>query len=271
MLRRQTDLGVEFLQFPHLNIPGLRHGIYTRHGGVSPAPWDSLNLGGTVGDSRANVIENRRRMFATLDLPVETVYDAWQVHGTHAIHAAQPRPLDRAHEKGDIILTGNPDVTLLARFADCVPILLVDPVHRAAAIAHAGWRGTLAGVASKAVEAMAEAFGSVPGSLLAGIGPSICGDCYEVGDEVVAHTREAFGSQADQYLSLRSHRHHLDLWKVNHDLLHASGVPAQNIVLAGICTAENNHDWYSHRAEKGKTGRFGVLLAWEREKGRADG
>jgi copper oxidase (laccase) domain-containing protein len=142
---------LRYFTFDLFDQHGLIHGLFTRHGGVSPAPWDSLNLGGTVGDERANVIENRRRLFEALDRPVESIFDSWQVHGREVICVDRPRPLDAPHPKADAILTDRPEITLFMRFADCVPILLYDPVRRVAGMVHAGWQGTVSFAAAAAV------------------------------------------------------------------------------------------------------------------------
>ena len=240
---------------------GLIHGFFTRRGGVSPSPWATFNHGGTNGDARANVVENRRRMFEVFQLPVESIFDSWQVHGRDVICADSPRPLDTPHQKADAILTGNPEVTLVMRFADCVPVLLFDPVKRVTGIVHAGWQGTVKRAAAAAVEAMAVRYGSRPADILAGIGPSICVDHYEVsrGPEVVVAVRHAFGANAAAVLCPVNGSVHFDLWKANQIVLEECGVG--RIEVTGLCTACHTEDWFSHRAEKGKTGRFGVLLS----------
>ena len=230
-----------------------------RHGGVSPAPWDSLNLGGTVGDDRKIVIENHRRMFKAAALPFETMFDVWQVHGREVVCAEAPRPLEVEHQKADVILTNKVGITLVMRFADCVPIFLFDPIKRVIGIVHAGWQGTVEKVAAAAVEAMTEHYESNPQDVLAGIGPSIGVDHYEVGPDVVSAARRAFAEKANDSLVLDNGRAHFDLWKANQIVLQESGVNA--IEVAGVCTACQTDDWYSHRAENGHTGRFGALLA----------
>ena len=254
--------GIRYYQFESLAGLGVIQGLYTRQGGVSPYPWHSLNLGGTVGDERANVVENRRRIFHSMGLPVESIYDCWQVHGTEVICTTQPRPLDGVHHKADAILTDQKEITLFMRFADCVPIFLVDPVREVIGIVHAGWRGTVDGVAAQAVKRMCEQYGAHPEDIYAGIGPSICVDHYQVGKEVVEAARTAFGKDAAQVLARRDGSIHLDLWAANRLALEKCGVRQTEI--AAICTACHTHDWYSHRAEQGKTGRFGALLAFGR-------
>ena len=111
--------GLEYFQFESLDNRLLKQGIFTRKGGVSPQPWDSLNQGGTVGDARENVIENRRRVYQVMGQPVESIFDVWQVHSADVICADEPRPLNAQHQKADAILTDRPEITLFMRFADC--------------------------------------------------------------------------------------------------------------------------------------------------------
>jgi YfiH family protein len=245
--------------FENLPEDSVTHGIFTRQGGISPKPWDSLNLGGTVGDERANVIENRRRVFAALGRPAESIYDAWQVHGTEVICVDRPRTLNEPHIKGDALLTSNPGVTLVMRFADCVPIFLFDPTRRVIGLAHAGWRGSIEGIAGIAVRAMAMRYGSLPGDVIAGIGPSICGDHYVVGEAVQVLAKKKIPQFAKDVFFMRANELHLDLWKLNEIILRETGV--KSIEIARRCTACNITEWYSHRAESGKTGRFAVAMA----------
>ncbi len=237
----------------------LVHGIFTRLGGVSPEPWASLNLGGTVGDSREHVIENRRRIFEIIERPVESLFDSWQVHGKQVLCVDQPRLLDHPHEKADAILTNRPQITLMMRFADCVPIYLFDPSKQVVGLVHAGWRGTVNRVASAAVDRMVACYGTVPEDILAGIGPSICVEHYPIGPEVEDAARVGFGVNAREVLWRKNGAVHFDLWRANQIVLEDCGV--RQIEQSGQCTFCHNSEWYSHRAEKGQTGRFGALLA----------
>ena len=262
----QDSPPLRYYTFENLSRYGVVHGVFTRRGGVSPAPWASLNMGATVGDEWERVQENIRRAFSALGLPVESRYDSWLVHGKEAVYAAEPRPVSRdsSPQKADIITTDQPAVTLVMRFADCVPILLYDPRRQALALAHAGWKGTVIGVARAAVEAMAERFGSKPADLLAAIGPAIGPNHYEIGAEVAEQVQNAFGAEAERLLPKRNGSIFFDLWEANRLTLRLAGVPDEQIEVARICTAANLQDWYSHRAEHGKTGRFGVLAALPR-------
>jgi YfiH family protein len=173
--------------------------------------------------------------------------------------AAAPRAPETPHPEADVILTDNPAVTLVMRFADCVPILLYDPVRGAVGLAHAGWMGTVRGTVLAAVRAMQSSFGSSPGDIRAGIGPSIGPDHYQVGEEVAVRVRQAFGAEAPDLLALRDGACYFDLWAAN--LLHLRRAGVREIETAGLCTACHLEDWYSHRAEHGRTGRFGAVLA----------
>ncbi len=233
--------------------------VFTRMGGVSPAPWASLNVGGMNGDERSHVIENRRRMFAAFGRPVESLFDVWQVHSADAVRADRPRPLDAPHQQADIILTDRPEVTLFMRFGDCVPILLHDPVRQVVCLAHAGWMGTVKKAASAAVEAMTAGYGCRPADILAGIGPSVGMHHYEVGGNVIEAARQAFGAQANRLLVRQNGSIHFDLWQANRLVLEQAGV--EQIEISGQCTVCQPENWFSHRGEKGKTGRFGALIA----------
>lgn len=249
---------VRYFTFDSLDEAGVAHAVFTRQGGVSPEPWQALNLGGTVGDNPANVAENRDRAFRALGRPVESLYDVWQVHSADVVCTQAPRPLDTPHLKADAILTDQPEVTLLMRFADCVPVLLYDPIRRVAGIAHAGWLGTVRRTALAAVRAMHDQYGSQPEDLLAGIGPSIGAHHYEVGPEVAEQVRAAFGQDANALLPARNGAVQFDLWAANHLVLEEAGV--RQVEVAGLCTACDLSSWYSHRAERGRTGRFGALI-----------
>jgi polyphenol oxidase len=233
--------------------------VFTRQGGVSAAPWQSLNLGGSVGDDPMHVSENRIRTFHAMGCEPASIHDVWLVHGTDIVYADEPRSLDQPSVKADIILTNNPKVTLFMRFGDCVPILFHDPQKNVIGIAHAGWLGTVRGVAQAAVEGMVSHYGCRPENIIAGIGPSIGVDHYEVGADVISQFQEKFKQKADQILQTRNGSTYLDLWTANAIELQNAGV--DHIQISGLCTACHLDDWFSHRAEKGRTGRFGALMS----------
>jgi YfiH family protein len=259
-MRRESANGIVFYQFEGLDGAGLTHAILTRLGGVSQGPFATLNLGHTVGDDLNAVQENHRRVFALFGV------DRGQVVSPYQVHSAHIRLVGREHggtvQNGtDGLLTTTPGLMLLFRFADCVPLLLWDPVHRAVGLAHAGWRGVAGGVVRAAVEAFVRHVGSRPEDLWAGIGPAIGPCCYQVGPEVVASVAQAFSLRPD-LVHHRTGGLYLDLPGVVRAELEAQGV--RQIEMSGICTACHTDEWFSHRAEGGRTGRFGVLVMLDR-------
>lgn len=253
----ENDL-MRFYTFPTLEDAGVTHAVFTRRGGVSPDPWASLNLGGTVGDEPVRVAQNREKAFRALNRDPNSMYDVWQVHSAEVVYADAPRKPNVDHRKVDAIITDRPTVTLFMRFADCVPILLYDPIRHSAGIVHSGWPGTVKKVARVTIKAMHDKFGTQPGDILAGIGPSICFHHYDIGPEVEIQVRKSFGEDASELLPSTDRRVQFDLWAANRLILEECGV--HQIELAGLCTACHLEDWYSHRGEKGHTGRFGVLI-----------
>lgn len=256
-MRRVEQEGLAWYQFESLPAA---HGIFTRHGGVSAAPWASLNLGGNVGDSPASVLENHRRMYAALGLERERACSVWQVHSADIVYAPGPALGRRWLAAADGLITDRPDTPLSMRFADCTPILVADPRQGAIGIAHAGWRGTVQGISGALVQAMVTAFGSRASDLSAGIGPSIGPAAYQVGEDVVQAVAAHFGSTDGLILrDAADGSAWLDLWAANRLDLERAGVT--RIEIAGLCTAERTDEFFSHRAEAGRTGRFGAVIS----------
>src|SRR5512138_448096 len=243
--------GIRYFQFDLLPT---RHALFTRHGGVSPDPWGTLNVGGTVGDDLTRVRENRLLSFQALGCAPESIFDVWQIHSADVVCARAPRPTGESYRQADIILTDQPDVTLFMRFADCVPIVLHDPCKGAVNLAHAGWMGTLRGVATAAIEAMKKNYGSNPADIVAGIGPSIGPDHYEIGADVILQVMQKYSDESQLFLKSHHGQIHFTLWQATRLSLERLGV--HQIEVAQLCTACHTEDWFSHRAEKGRTGRF---------------
>ena len=254
----QTTDGVRYLTFDAFP-KNIAHAIFTRQGGLSPAPWDSLNVGGTVGDERGRVLENRYRAFRALGRDPRSMFDVWQVHSADVVITQAPHLSQPLEFKADAILTDRLGVTLFMRFADCVPILLHDPQKGLIGIAHAGWQGTVKKIAKATVEAMQAAYGSNPADILAAVGPSIGPDHYEIDSDVIERVRATFDGDSDALLPSHDGHVYFDLWAANRLTLEQAGVG--QVEVAGLCTACAPDDWYSHRAQKGKTGRFGALIA----------
>jgi YfiH family protein len=250
---------IKYFTFEKLTDKAISHAVFTRLGGISPAPWDSLNVGGFIGDDLERTYINRVRSFEVLNRDPESVYDVWQVHSADVICTDTPRPKDVSHKKADAILTNNPDVTLFMRFADCVPILLFDPNKKVVGLAHAGWQGTVKKIAEATVKKMIAVYQSDPKDIRAGIGPSIGPHHYEVGPDVIEQVIKAFDFNAANLLTSINGSTHFDLWAANRLLLERVGLDM--IEISELCTACHTDDWFSHRGEKGKTGRFGALIA----------
>ncbi len=232
--------------------------VITRKGGVSSVPWSSLNLGGTVGDDPDHVLENKRRVIKALNLSPNKIFDVWQVHSSDWVYSNQPRSVDQPHVKADIIISDEPGLALFMRFADCVPIFIFDPTKKTIGIAHAGWQGTSKNVAGLLVNAMQTRFNSIPGELLAAIGPAICLKHYPVGHEVKDAIQLDIGDQIQDASSFVDGNIHIDLKKCNEIQLFRAGV--RQVENSETCTVCENENWFSHRGENGATGRFGAFI-----------
>ncbi len=250
--------GLEFFSFVNGPFDEISNAFFSRRGGVSQGHYRSLNLSVSVGDSQENVAENRLRCFKACNRSVEGLFDVWQVHGTEIVCANSPRNLDDEHKKADGILTDNPGITLLMRFADCVPIVLYDWKRKVIGIVHAGWQGTVNNIAGIAVQKMVASYGSKAHEIVAGIGPSIGPDDYKIGPDVYNIARDKFGDNSGEIFSMQKGSIHFNLWKANELLLKSSGI--KTVIQSELCTGCDTETWYSHRVENGKTGRFAALI-----------
>lgn len=261
-MQRNRLNGTVFYQAENLlQFSNLAHGVTTRHGGVSPAPFDTLNLSAHVGDEPERVNENLARVHHALALDRAATVDASQAQAAQVARITENERGTRI-QGVDGLITNVRGIPLLLRFADCAPILLYDPKHQAIGIAHAGWRGTVAKVLTNTVRAMQDAFGTAPQALVACIGPSIGPCCYEIGADVQARVENAFPETHARLLAINGAPPggmHLDLWQANALQLHALGVA--QIEVARVCTADHTHDFYSWRREHAVTGRFAALIA----------
>ena len=243
-------------------LPRVVQGFTTRHGGVSVAPYDSLNLGGHVGDAPASVQANRQRLWSDLGFAEAQVALAEQVHGDRVARVtAGGAPVPGV----DALTTDTPGLLLLLFFADCVPIYLYDPSKKAVGLAHAGWRGTAANIAARTMTSMQEEFGSKPGDCLAAVGPSIGAESYEVGPEVADQFRSMPAARAANVILPRSEfggTYTLNLRAVIFQQLLHAGLPGSSIAVCDEDTYRNKRDFFSYRRE-GTTGRMGAFLGIE--------
>jgi len=258
-MRKFQEDGLLYYKFDSLDDAAVDHAIFSRVGGSSVGPYASLNLGGTNGDNPLAVVANHERLFKVFGRPFSSRFDVWQVHGKTILFGDEPRPPEKKHSPADGIFTDKPDVTLIMRFADCVPIVFHDPVQKVVGIVHAGWQGTLLRIGAEAVSAINQRYGSQPQDLRVGIGPSICGKCYQVGEDVRQQFLKAWGPDAEQFLNHQEDGLYLDLWAANEWVLRQAGI--EQIENSHFCTAETLDAWYSYRKEKGVTGRFAVVIA----------
>jgi hypothetical protein len=257
-LKQQHNHTLVYYQFDGLSqVSTVYHGVFTRLGGVSRAPFESLNLSRSVGDDIEAVQENTRRMLAIFDATADRAVTAWLVHGK-AVAVVDRNDAGGYRNHTDAIITNDRSISLVMRFADCAPIVFYDPKQHALGIAHAGWRGVAANIAQETVTAMQAAFQSEPSELWAGIGPCISVDRYRVGPEVIEAVRAACPPDSPIVQSQPDGSMHLDLNAALEAQLRACGV--NEIEVSNLCTATNTQEWFSHRAENGKTGRFGVVL-----------
>lgn len=264
----ETLSGVSVLRFDFLT-QGTGAGAWftTRRGGVSEPPYATLNVGFHVQDSPEAVRENRRRVWATLDLAGEQAVGAEQVHGKQVRRVSGPDAgcgafdAEGAIPATDALVTQQPGLVLTAYYADCVPILLLDPVTHCGGVVHAGWRGTSLKVPAEAVREMQAAYGMDPRSCRAVVGPSIGPCCYEVDDRVLVPMGEAFGAAARGLAEETTPGHaHLNLWEANRISLLEAGLQPGNVLVTGLCTACHTDWFFSHRAEHGRTGRMMAVL-----------
>jgi polyphenol oxidase len=255
----KRENGLPYFQFESLLQTGMLHqAVFTRQGGVSQSPFDSLNLSVSVPDEKARVYANRRIAYGLYGRDTNSVVHAHLVHGADVAHVSH---LDYGtwipHTDG--IITNEPGCALTMNYADCTPIFLYDPRKQAIGLGHAGWLGSTRDLPGSLVQAMTAAFGSDPADLIAGIGPCIGPCCYEVGEPVISEVLDAFEDGQSLLIDqANGHGPHFDLPEANRRNLHRAGV--QSIELSGLCTACRTDLFFSHRAEKGKTGRFGTIL-----------
>ncbi|MDE5716517.1 MAG: peptidoglycan editing factor PgeF [Lachnospiraceae bacterium] len=258
-----------YLTFPILEETGaVKHLFSTRLGGVSEGIYSSMNLSYTRGDKKEAVDENYRRIAVALGCSVEDMVCSDQTHTTNLRivgRADGGKGITRAKDFHDVdgLLTDEPGVYLATFFADCVPLYFVDTKRKAIALAHSGWRGTVARMGRCVVEKMREVYGTAPADLVAAVGPSICQECYEVSEDVAeAFTAEFHkpGQEREILLPKGGGKYQLDLWRANEIVLTEAGIPGENIQITDLCTCHNDRYLFSHRASHGQRGNLGAFL-----------
>jgi len=249
-----------FLIFKNLSaVPGLVHGVFTRHGGVSLPPYESLNVGWTNGDRPEAVLENLTRIKHAAGL--ERLVSSRQLHGDSvnfidegSVEKLDERPHAFLAPPGDALATNATGLGLLIKVADCQSILLVDPKSRIIANIHSGWRGSVQNIAGKTVRRLAEGFGLDPAQTLAAVSPSL-GPCCA---EFVNYRREI----PEKLWPFQVRPEYFDFWAITRDQLTAAGISGENIEFAGKCTVCGKADFFSYRGE-GRTGRMASIIGWK--------
>ena len=260
---------VEYLTFPLLEQTGLvRHLFSTRIGGVSEGIYSSMNLSYTRGDRKEAVDENFRRIAGVLGCKAEDIVCSDQTHTTNLRVVSREDGgkgivIPKDYRDVDGLLTDEPGMVLATFYADCVPLYFVDTKNRAVALAHSGWRGTVARMGRCVIEKMQEVYGTNAEDVVAAIGPSICQDCYEVSEDVAEAFLAEFhkpGQGQEILISKGNGKYQLDLWRANEIILTEAGVPREQIQVTDLCTCHNSEYLFSHRASQGKRGNLGAFI-----------
>lgn len=261
MFQINNNNGVIYYTVPAFTATGIvHHGISTRAGGVSGGCYSSLNLRFNCDDTRENVLENYRRLGAAIGSDSGRFVLSKQVHEDNIIRAGKADrgngvALPNKYDSADGLITDEAGVALVTLYADCVPLLFLDPVRRVIASVHSGWRGTVRRIGAKAVCKMSEDYGSRREDILCAIGPSIRQSAYEVGDDVAGIFADNFG---DAVIKKYGKGYHVDMQRAIAMQLRAEGV--EHIDDCGICTYQNSDIFFSHRKTNGRRGNFGAVI-----------
>ncbi len=240
------------------------HAVFSRKGGVSKKPYDSLNVRFGIGDDYESVKKNRRIICNSLDIDSKKLISANQIHSKNVKiidrDFADNHEPDMETDNVDGLITNEKDVALMVQVADCQAILMFDPIKRVVAAVHVGWKGLKQDISGMTINVMKNKFGVDPMNLMVGIAPSL-GPCCAFFSEPEKELPDSFQKLVDK-------EKRVDLWSYSMEQLQKHGVPKNNIELARVCTQcgngpsiEGPHGFFSFRGDKGITGRFGVLIA----------
>lgn len=245
----------------------IKHGFTTRLGGVSEGIFSSLNLSFSRGDEKEAVLTNYRRIEKKIGYKIEDFVASHQTHTTNIRIVSDKdkgkgiiKPQD--YEEVDGLMTDEKDIVLFTYYADCVPLYFVDTVKKVIALSHSGRMGTVKRMGAKTIEKMISVYGSKTEDIICAIGPSICKDCYEVGEEVAEEFKREFDVQeVKDFLEYKQNgKYQLDLWRANEIILLNAGIKKENIENRQICTCCNEDILFSHRASKGKRGNLAAFM-----------
>jgi len=250
MLLRQKK-GIYFIQFPQLlAAKGVWHAIFLRLGGVSPDPFDTLNVSAGNGDVLEHIKANHKRIGTIL--PPGKLVAAHQTHGTKVLNISKMfKENEQASLSGDAMVSQRKALFLMIQVADCQAIFLIDPVGKVIANVHSGWRGSIVNILGNTIATMINQYGCNPEDILAGVGPSL-GPCCAEFINFRKEIPRKFWSHIDS-------RNHFDFWAISRDQLKKAGVKNKNIHVSQICTRCNPHLFFSYRSRK-QTGRFAAVI-----------
>lgn len=265
---RQAGEEIPYLTYPMFTELGIRNGFSTRMGGVSSGVWESMNLSFTRGDNESDVRENFRRIGEAMGISCETMVFSQQTHTTNVRVVTEAdrgmgitRPLEYTDVDG--LVTNCPDVCLVTFYADCVPLFFVDSVKKVIGLSHSGWRGTVGKIGKVTVDLMRRQYGSNPEDIYAAIGPSICQDCYEVSEAVIARFRDNFKEEnwKELFYQKENGKYQLNLWRANELVFEEAGILKEHIAVTNICTRCNKDKLFSHRVMGDKRGNLAAFLS----------
>lgn len=239
---------------------GLLHGFMGRRGGNSSGPYAGLNVSYRVGDDSEAVSQNVCDVKHAAGIHDGKIVTMRQVHGDEIIEVKDKNLKEAGAADG--MLTRGIGIHLGVLTADCVPILFVAPKHRMVAAAHAGWRGTLMGLAERMVRRLNDDYGVLPEEIEAALGPSIGACCYEVKDDVTEPLRHKWGRLADENIEMRNGKSFVDLRRLNRGVIESTGVPRRQISEIGPCTCCAADEFFSYRRERQETGRQISFIGW---------
>ena len=242
----EVEKKTPYLEYPLFQETGIVTSAFsTRLGGVSEGYYSSLNLSFDRGDDPERVLENFKRIGASMGVNVEDMVLSKQTHTTNVrVVTAEDKGKGVMRERNytdvDGMITNVPGICLVTSYADCVPLYFVDPVKKAIGLSHSGWRGTVGKIGKVTIEKMGELYGTKPEDIVACIGPSICQKCYEISEEVAVQFKEAFPDNIKEILIDKGNgKYQLDLWECNRINFKEAGVLPENIKVTDICTCHN--------------------------------
>lgn len=244
-------------------LKDIRHYVSGKKGGSSGESQDMLNVSFAINDQPENVIQNRRRIAELLQIEPSHLVFPSQVHSSN-VQQVDSSNIKSGFSETDALITKEKGICISVMSADCIPVLLYDPEIKAIAAIHAGWRGTMAGIVSETIKSMMNNYGTVPENLYAGIGPGICQEKYEIGEEVIEAVEEYYTENEIRLLlspSKKQGKAYLDLWEANKLQLLKMGLIDKNIEVAELCTFSNPEKFFSARRAP-MEGRFsaGIML-----------